>query len=207
MVVREDDQPKSLRDPAAIARRLGLLSEPHIAPLTEYVASLRLQFRQVPDFDPLDGGVNATMLFLFEKPGPMTDDSRPGRMGSGFISRNNDDETAKAIWKFMNEAGIPRHVAVIWNLIPWWDGQIRFTGKDRDTAVRELKSLFSLLPKLTTVVLVGRTAQKARPCLSDLRAFDSAHPSPKVRSMNKAKWDAIPGVWREAWLQCGGVSE
>ena len=40
---------------------------------------------EVPDFDPLDGGVEARALFLFEKPGRMT----AGQSGSGFISRDN----------------------------------------------------------------------------------------------------------------------
>jgi hypothetical protein len=50
----------------------------------------------VPDFDPLDGGVNAQVLFLLEKPGPMAAEDGK-RAGSGFISRDNDDGTAEAI--------------------------------------------------------------------------------------------------------------
>ncbi len=47
---------------------------------------------EVPDFDPMDAGVEARILFLFEKPGPMTSKHKTGkRVGSGFISRDNDD--------------------------------------------------------------------------------------------------------------------
>jgi hypothetical protein len=53
----------------------------------------------------LDGGINAKVLFLFAKPGPKT--SQLGG-GSGFISRNNDDPTAQAVFDLMNEAGLPR---------------------------------------------------------------------------------------------------
>ena len=71
----EDDQPRSLRDPGIRQRRQSLLSEPRIAPLTKFVADLRKRHHpwKFPDFDPRDGGVDATILFLFEKPGPMTD--------------------------------------------------------------------------------------------------------------------------------------
>jgi hypothetical protein len=55
---------------------------------------------EVPEFDPLDGGVEAQVLFLFEKPGPMTAElGGSKRSGSGFISRNNDDPTAEATFK------------------------------------------------------------------------------------------------------------
>jgi hypothetical protein len=97
-------QPRVLRYPEAITRRRAMLDLPHIAPLHIFVQSLRFEGRGVvPDFDPLDGGVAAKVLFLMEKPGPMTDDTaRSGRVGSGFISRDNDDPTAEAIWRFIS---------------------------------------------------------------------------------------------------------
>ena len=63
--------------------------------LNEYVRELRNEFPKyyVPDFDPNNGGIHATVLFLFEKPGPKTD---PKNKGSGYISQDNDDETARA---------------------------------------------------------------------------------------------------------------
>jgi hypothetical protein len=42
--------------------------------------------------NPFDGGIAAQLLFLFEKPGPMTD----GKNGAGFISRNIVDPIAEA---------------------------------------------------------------------------------------------------------------
>jgi hypothetical protein len=103
------DGPRTLRDPGERERRRAMLILPHMAPLVEYAAELRKRNGvEAPEFDPLDGGVDAQILFLFEKPGPMT--ARAGRrIGSGFISRNNDDRTAEATYKFMCQAGIPRH--------------------------------------------------------------------------------------------------
>jgi len=183
-----------------------MLSEPHIAPLTKFVANLRERHdssRKFPDFDPCDGGVDATILFLLEKPGPMTDALRKGKSGSGFVSRNNDDFTAEWICRFMKCALIPRRSTLIWNVIPWWDEHISFDKKaDLAVALPALDSLLwgepRLLPQLHTVVLVGRTAEKARAHLRDLRVIPSPHPSPKVRATNRKLLDSIPGKWRTA---------
>ena len=90
-----------------------MLDEPHIAPLTNVIYSLRAAQPEIviPNVDPLDGGVGARMLFLFEAPGPNT-------LETGFISRNNDDRTAEATFRFMRMAGIPRTETVIWNTGP-----------------------------------------------------------------------------------------
>ncbi len=84
----------------------------HLASLARYAAALRAMGRgEVPDFDPQDGGIAARALFLFEKPGPMTIPALVGkRTGSGFISRNNDDPTAEATFRFMQDASLsPPH--------------------------------------------------------------------------------------------------
>src|ERR1035438_5895674 len=97
-----DDWPRSLRDACVRERRKAMLHLPHIAPLAEYAERLRMRgLGEVPDFDPLDGGVEARVLFLFEKPGPMTAEAGK-RFGSGFISRNNDDSTAEASIGFID---------------------------------------------------------------------------------------------------------
>ncbi|WP_244207667.1 hypothetical protein [Paraburkholderia fungorum] len=66
--------------------------------------------------------------------------------------------------------------------------------------VDSLKDLLVLLPKVKTVVLVGRKAGRAQKLLEgmNLRIFTSAHPSPKVRSINRPMWDLIPRQWAQA---------
>jgi uracil-DNA glycosylase len=153
---------------------------------------------EVPEFDPLDEGINAEILFLFEKPGPMTSDGR----GSGFISRNNDDPTAEATYKFMEQAGIPRKLTVTWNLIPCWNGKRKVTGQELREGLTCLDELIRLLPNLRAVVLVGKHAGKAQPYLKGnhptLRVFTSAHPSPLVKASRRELWDAIPRQWAKA---------
>ena len=203
--MEEPAAPRALRDPDARARRRELLDARHMWALNEYVAGLRKRPGvEVPDFDPLDGGVDATILFLFEKPGRMTSPTGTRtRTGSGFISRDNDDDTAENTFTFMREAEIPRKSTVTWNVTPWWNGITKVTAAERRDGVEETKRLMGLLPRLRVVVFVGKKALRARPHLEDtgLAFFSSYHPSPKVRARWPDRWRAIPSVWAEAWAR------
>lgn len=190
--------PRSLRDEVARAERRAALSLPHIAPLAEFAASLRTQgVGDVPDFDPFDGGIGAQLLFLFEKPGPMTATGRDSRSGSGFISRDNDDPTAEATFRFMAQADICREDSVVWNAIPWWNGT-RKIGRDEvrrgEIAAREL---VHLLPRLRVLVFVGARSAAIEPAFRafGLPSVKSTHPSPLVRARWPERWLAIPTQW------------
>src|SRR5688572_7487738 len=104
------DQPRTLKSSLERQRRKQMLNLPHVAPLTNFARELRdSKVGAVPDFDPLDGGIQARALFLLEKPGPKA-------FESGFISRNNDDPTAENTFRFMQEAQISRQDVCIWNV-------------------------------------------------------------------------------------------
>jgi hypothetical protein len=193
----DDDAPRSMRDAGVRERRKQMLKLPHVAPLAAYTAKLRKRPSiQVPDFDPLDGGIHARVLFLFEKPGPMTATTGK-RTGSGFISRNNDDPTEEATFHFMQQAEIPRRVTVTWNVIPWWNNTLTVTKEELRDGAKALRELIALLPKLRAVVMVGRKAAAARPYLENtkLTLFTSDHPSPRVRARWPRRWKAIPSEW------------
>jgi uracil-DNA glycosylase len=176
------DLPKSLSSQREREARLAHLALPHMASLASFVQALREQMGasfQVPDFDPCDGGVEAECLFLLEAPGPKA-------IRSGFVSRNNPDETAKNFFLLNQEVSIPRGRTVIWNIVPWYIGSestIRpANGADVWAGLPSLRRLLSLLPKLRAVVLVGQKAasaelevQKALPRVS---IFTVRHPSP-----------------------------
>ena len=193
------DLARSLRSSKAIALRRLMLNEPHIAPLADYVQRLRdiHPAWEFPNFDPLDGGTNAEILFLLEKPGPMTS---AASAGSGFISRNNDDPTAQATFDFMKKADISRERAVIWNVVPGWNGTRKVTAAELKAGVVALRGLLPLLPKLHSIVLVGKKAQRALALVEPLglRIFKSAHPSPLVFASQPNKWHAIPADWARA---------
>lgn len=196
-MILEDDYPRSMRDENVRKRRKAMLGEPHIADLTAYVAALRNRaIGEVPDFDPLDGGKDAQALFLFEKPGPKTSETDGG---SGFISRNNDDPTAEATFRFMQEARIPRKITVTWNLVPWWNRTRDLTTQERVEGAACIPELIRLLGKLQVVVVVGETASAAIPYFNNLpiHLLQSDHPSPLVRAKFLERWRSIPAKWAE----------
>jgi hypothetical protein len=190
--------PRAMASPEVRAQRIELLAIPSIQPLATYVDGLRTQGRgEVPYPDPLDGGVDARALFLLEKPGPMTDDTRDGKAGSGFISRDNDDPTAEATFRFQEKAGLNRKDVLLWNLIPWWNGTRKITLSERADGMIALAALTKLLPKLRVIVLVGGQAAKAEKLLrgKGYETLTSPHPSPIVRASHRALWDRIPDEW------------
>lgn len=109
-----DNVPRSLGDSEVLERRRALLNCRHMERLNRTELRAEQKGGEFPDFEPLDGGINAEALFLFEKPGPAT--VRNG--GSGFISRNTNDATAESIRKFMRKAGTSRECTITWNVVP-----------------------------------------------------------------------------------------
>lgn len=193
-------EPKSLGYEPNVLARKGLLTAPHMLPLTAYAKSLRERLGNsvfVPDFDPLDGGINAEFIFLLEKPGPKTD-YRNG--GSGFISRDNNDNTATAIFYFMQSIGLDRKRTLLWNTIPAWDNSRAYQGLHVRKGIEMLDKLLPLLPNLKTIILVGKQAQKARKGLEHrgFEVFMSDHPSPIVKARYRQRWEQIPTAWEDA---------
>jgi uracil-DNA glycosylase len=176
------DLPKSLGDPKHRVERHTKLHEPHIEKLTAFAESIRQKRgcgKAVPYFDPADGGTDAECLFVLEAPGPRA-------IQSGFVSRNNPDESAKN-WLELNAlARIPRRRTVTWNIVPWYigaGGRIRSANSDDiDEGWPYLLLLLDLLPRLKLVALVGGKAQRVssrlRSAWPDLRIMECPHPSP-----------------------------
>lgn len=193
------DGPKTLRSSEERAARIAKLNAPHMVALTDFVQRIR-QTLDVPDhvpfFDPCDGGTSARALFLLEAPGPKA-------KASGFVSRNNPDQTAKNLFELHRDAGLSRNDAVLWNVVPWYvgsDTKIRSVDlADLLRATPYLKELLALLPNLQVVVLVGRKAQAVQPQLADIpqRVYASAHPSPVPMTTNPNTRDEILRVWKD----------
>ncbi len=192
------DRPKLLADPAARAARSKQLHEAHIAPLTAFVEALRAEAGRdvsIPDFDPWDDGIDAEILYLLEAPGAKA-------VLSGFVSRNNPDETAKNFFELDAQAEISRKRTITWNIVPWYIGdsiRIRAANQtDLEAGIRELPRLFSLLPRLCAVVLVGRKAQQACDAIKHLvpkvTVFQCPHPSPQFVNTDPANRQCILDV-------------
>lgn len=158
-----EDKHNALKASEEQLRRRDMLTQPHMVPLTKYLEKVKCgnSNRDMPDFDPCDGGINAKVLFLLEAPGPKA-------VGSTFISRNNPDPTARNMCDLMNGANIPRCDTLLWNIIPWYIGNEEKTKlrsaikEDVVEFLAHLPALLDLLPKLQVIVLVGKHAQSAR---------------------------------------------
>ena len=194
------DEPKTLRDPKTRELRLSAVDEPHVALLTAFVHELRAEMGpdfSIPYFDPADGGTTATLLYLLEAPGPRA-------IASGFVSRDNPDETAKNFLLLNQEAGIDRRRTVIWNIVPWYIGsgtRIRAaSGQDTEAGARSLERLLNLLPRLRCAVFLGAHAAKAGPLVARLRpgleTFTVPHPSPMFVNRAPGNWGRILSVLR-----------
>ena len=194
------DAPKSLRDPEVRAERISMLSLPHVTDLTAFVDSLRETAEggeDIPYFDPLDGGVDAQCLCLFEAPGE-------GPLMSGFISRNNDDETAANFYKFNSDPTVSfdRCLTISWNIVPW---ALRENGKnltptpaDRQEGLQYLPPLLDRLKKLEVAILFGENAWDAEEALSSLTVIKTNHPSPKAVNRYPHIPERIKGALRDA---------
>jgi uracil-DNA glycosylase len=194
--------PKLLGDPERRSERhKALASAEHMKGLTDLVTALNRGraeihvrgnlYKAVPNFDPWDGGIDAEILFLLEAPGPRA-------LQTGFVSRDNPDETAKNFLMLNEEAKLPRVRTITWNIVPWFlgaHGRIRAANTiDIAAGITSLEDLVELLRKLRVVVLVGRKAQKARSQIIEiakdkrvLELLECPHPSPQ--NINRRKVD------------------
>lgn len=181
------DAPRGFRDPGFVAARLEMLeSVDRVQPLREWAADLAARRDAlVPWIDPAEAGADTRVLLVFEAPGPMTNSGNQ-RPGSGFISVDNNDQTAENTWRARSEAGLDDGV-LCWNIVPWYLGPAsrKPTSAEVSDGAEELLSLMTLLPLLDTIVLAGRYAQAGwnrhlartlrRPAV---RVIETWHPSP-----------------------------
>lgn len=193
------DRPKLLGDLEALESRIAQLSDAHVVPLTQFVHRLRMKMgpdAAIPYIDPWDGGVEAEALFLLEAPGPKA-------RNSGFVSMNNPDETAKNLFEISRASGIDRKRIIIWNTVPWYigsGGKIRpANSTDITVGIISLGELIQLCPKLRTIVLVGRKAQKIerhiQSIANHLEIFTSPHPSPMFVNRNAENRATLLNRW------------
>jgi uracil-DNA glycosylase len=193
------DAPRSNKEPAEVARKSALLEAPHVHPLTRFVMDLRARrpAAAVPNFDPTEAGIEARILLLLEAPGRRAALDK----GSGFVSPDNNDQTAENMWRLLRDAGIDRGTDVVtWNVVPWYlgDGQKIRGARSGDLAdAREATTeLLGLLPHLRVAVLLGKPAAKAWVDLGiDMPTVEAGHPSPmNVNTRPGARQDILTAL-------------
>lgn len=172
---------EELDSEAARARRLAGLDAPHMVALNGYAEGLRAEGRDVPWFDPFDGGARARCLILLE---------RPARRGHAprFVSCDNPAPAQRNLRRFLAEAGLHRHRIALWNAVPWLPPADTVRNiSPRAAELREglanLPALLDLLPALQVVVLAGRAAGRAA-SLCAVSVVRVPHPSPVCVNAN-----------------------
>ena len=183
-----------------LAARVAARDSVEMRPLNHLAANLRERYGAVPDFDPLDGGIEARLLLVLETPGPGTAPTR-------FVSRDNPTGTAANLRRFFAAAGIARRHSVIWNAVPW----IIHAPGARNRAPRRteitlglnaLPPLLELLPRLGVVILAGRVAAEAETLVAatrpELPVLLMPHPSPTLVCTSPAITNRIEKVFHEA---------
>ena len=167
----------------------------------------------MPWFDPDSGGRTSEVLLLFEAPGARAvgpGPVRPTRPGSGFISPDNYDDSAAAVFDLEREAGLPRRRVLHWNIVPWYVGdgtKIRaVNASDRAEAQPWLAELLELLTALRVVILCGDAAQRGwdeynGPRPLDLWVVRCPHPSPvNLRTRPDARDEILEAFTEAAWI-------
>ncbi|PHS28129.1 MAG: hypothetical protein COA84_02460 [Robiginitomaculum sp.] len=187
-----EDKPKNLKSDICVNRWLSMLKKPHIAPLTQFVDELKKELGAgvgIPYFDPLDGGINARLLWVLETPGPKA-------VGTNFVSRDNPDLTAKNTSIIFKKTGIKKEDTVLWNVVPWNLSTEEENQNPNAAEIRRgipyLLRLIKILPKLEAVVLCGNSAKRAAQSIREstkLKVFKTYHPAGRSYNITKYRDD------------------
>ncbi len=188
-----------------------------VGPLNRWVDELRRATgEQVPYFDPAAARDGAHVLVLLQDP------SAEAGTGSGFVSRHNNDPTARNLSVAAERAGLSYDVSLVWNVVPWWvadpakcspSGPRRTPATEAVRARPHLAHLFRLLdPAPRAVVVAGRHAARAWAnlvgdgLLEPVRAaavLHCPHPSPQAfpmvdRATGKVNAELVVEAFRAA---------
>jgi hypothetical protein len=146
-----------MSDPQFRQGQLDGLRLPHIAPVNALVDELTDPGGRgwVPYLAPAYGGVDARVLCVLRDPGPKTNDELGG---SGFLSPENDDPTARRFAALLDAAGIPVSEILAWNAYPWYVNH-KPAPAELEAGVEPLRRLLGILPRLRVVMLHGGSAQ------------------------------------------------
>lgn len=184
-----------LAEEAEQTRRLQLLAEAHMQPLATFLEDLRYhEFnKQIPCFDPADGGAEAQALFLLKAPGA-------GALKTGFVSRDNPDPGSANFCQLCELAGVDRKRTLLWHVFPWHQGDQKMYKPEQNAEMKKalpyLKELLDLLPKLRVVVLMGKEAQAVEPQIREAKAvtiIKTFVPSERVINTGKEKEIKVQG--------------
>lgn len=149
-------------DPEALAVKRDHLREAHVAPINALADAIAdsegIARGLVPYVDPQLGGINAQVLALLDNPSTKAE----AGTGSGVLSLENDDRSAKNCATFYNDLGLTPDLLVHWNVAPAPIRGEKNGGSsiaEREQGAVWLRELVALLPDLKVVLLMGDNAR------------------------------------------------
>lgn len=144
-----------------LRRRLEIRYDGVVGPLNRWVDGVKTSTGEdVPYFDPRAALEGADVLVLLQDP------SAQAQLGSGFISIDNNDPTARNLTLAFEASGLSYSKSLLWNVVPWWVDNPAFARRSLNSEARraaplltEMLGLLESRPK--AVVLLGKQAQSA----------------------------------------------
>lgn len=109
--------PRGHRNPEFVVEKRRHVMAAQVRTLNELVERLRRAHPDalIPWFDPAEAGTAAPILLLPEAPGRRA----APEQGSGFVSADNNDQTAENLWSLLAEAKIDRQQSIVTlNVVP-----------------------------------------------------------------------------------------
>lgn len=150
--------PRRMADPRYRAEQWEHRYDAHVEPLNRLVDELgeTEPDSRPPYIAPMYRGVHARVLAVLRDPGPRAG----GVRGSGFLSVENDDQTAERQTGFFAEAGLDPAEVVPWNAYPWYINAAPSKEQLR-RGLAPLRRVVDLMADLRVVLLAGKDAQAA----------------------------------------------
>lgn len=149
-------------NPTVLADKHSRIRAAHVAKLNavaDRVADTEgVERGQVPYVDPDTAGVNARMLVLLDNPSTKAE----AGTGSGLLSLDNDDRTARNCREAYERHGIRMADVVHWNVVPFPVAGVKNGGStpaERARGVQWTREVVNLLPRLEIVLLLGASAR------------------------------------------------
>ncbi|PHV68467.1 uracil-DNA glycosylase family protein [Williamsia muralis] len=148
--------------PRNVEARLARRFNGEVGRLNKWVEEVRAETNEsIPYLDSDAASKGVRILMLFQDP------SGAAEGDSGFISKHNNDPTARNYYEATEAAGVPYDITLNWNVVPWWSTNNplfpgRTVNKEAPRAAPYLVDFIRLLSEPPRVlVLSGDKAQKA----------------------------------------------
>lgn len=149
-------------DPAVVAEKKRRIHDPHVAPLNSLANRIAdaegLPHGYVPYVDPDQGGIDARVLVLLDNPSTKAE----AGTGSGLLSLDNNDRTARNCREAYSRVGISSSDVVHWNVVPFPVSGVKNGGStpaERARGTQWTTEFVGLCPNLEIVLLLGVAAR------------------------------------------------